>query len=646
MTSARWPAAGALVLAMGITGGAMQSGTFPVPPRVLTDGVPPIPMALVDAVSPYGEFRQARFLAWHPTERRMLVQTTFGNVPQVHEVMSPGAARSQLTFFRDGVTGGASYGPRGDLVVLRRDAGGGTESMQLFRRDANGAVTLLTDGKSLNGVPVWSHHGTIAFDSTERDGRNRDLYTMDPADPASRRMIAKVEGAWSVLDWSADDRELLALEAVSESARTCLWRVDVASGRRTPITSCSGSAEVWSTAVFSADRRHVFALGDRGGEVLRVWKVELTTGTWTLASREADAIESFGLSPDGARLALVIDRVAGSRLEIVDAASGRSQLTPALPAGVISQVAWHRSGRDLAVEFAGARTFRDVYSVRVPDGRIDRWTASEMGGAEPASLPEAEPIRWKSFDGAEITGWLYRPAARFTGPRPVMINVHGGPSMRERPRALGRSNYFRNELGIAIIYPNIRGSIGFGRQFEHADDGPKRGDAVKDIGALLDWIGAQPALDKSRVMLTGSSYGGYITLMAAIEYGDRLRCAFEGFGMSNLVTFLEATEVSRRHDRTLEYGDPSDPAARETLTRLSPLPRASELRIPLFIAQGAKDTRVPLEQSEAMVKAVKANGTPLWYVVYQDAGHEEFTRATNDFNIYAWVMFVREFLLK
>jgi len=339
----------------------------------------------------------------------------------------------------------------------------------------------------------------------------------------------------------------------------------------------------------------------------------------------------------------VADRGATSELQFVDGISKAKRRVSTIPAGVISNLSWHPSGATLAIEFAGARTFRDVYAVDVKTGKLDRWTASEMGGAGD-SLPEAEIVQWKSFDGRMIPGILYRPAARFTGPRPVMINVHGGPETRERPRGLGRSNYFRNELGMAIIYPNVRGSIGYGKTYEHLDDGRLREDAVKDIGALLDWIATRPELDKDRVMLTGSSYGGYITLAAAIAYGDRIRCAFEGFGLSDFVAFLDGTDPSRRRDRLAEYGDPSDPEMRKFLKSISPLTRAAQLKVPLFIVQGAKDTRVPPDQAEAMVKAVRANGTPVWYVVY-DAGHEELPTNAIDFNQYAWVLFVQKYLL-
>jgi dipeptidyl aminopeptidase/acylaminoacyl peptidase len=632
-----------LVLPAGVLA---QPASLAPPEKARIEGVPPIPMAVVDAVGPYGQFRQAQFLAWHPTERRLLVSTMFGNVPQVHEVRSAGGARTQLTFFRDGVRGGASYDPTGRFIVLRKDTSGGGEAMQLFRYDlASGLNTLVTDGKSRHGVPAWARRGgLIAFSSTRRNGRDRDICVMDPLEPGSFRPIAEVDGSWDALDWSPDDRHVLALQLIAGSAETRLWRIDVASGERTLVTPKSGPPSRWISGQFSADGRAVYALSDRESDVLRVWRGDLASGDWSPVTPENAAIELFAASRSGPQLAVVVDRGAVSELQFVDAPAGAPRRVSALPPGVISALSWHRSGAAVAVEFAGSRTARDVYAVDVKTGRAERWTTSEIGGANLESLPDAELIEWKSFDGRAIPGILYRPASRFSGPRPVIINVHGGPELRERPRMLGRSNYFRNELGIALIYPNIRGSIGYGRTYEHLDDGLKREDAVKDIGALLDWIATRPELDKTRVMITGSSYGGYITLAAAIAYGDRLRCAFEGFGLSDFVAFLDGTDPSRRIGRLAEYGDPADPAVRSFLDRISPLSQAGKLKIPLFVVQGAKDTRVPIGQAEAIVKAVRANGTPVWYAVY-DMGHEEWTQATNDYNIYAWVLFVQQFLL-
>ena len=635
-----------IVVALLLPASALaQEPVFPAPDKVKVDGVPPIPMAIADGVAPYGQFRQARFLAWHPTRQRILISTAFGNVSQIHEVRGPGAARTQLTFFRDGVTGGASYEREGRFFIFRKDTSGGGEAMQLFRYDLDsGRVTLLTDGKSRHGIPVWSHRrGLVAYSSTRRNGKDRDLWVLNPREDHSERMIAEVDGSWDALDWSLDDKELLAQQLIPGSTETKLWRIDVESGRKTLLSPASGSPARWSSAQFSADGRFVYALSDRDSEVTRVWKGVVASGEWTPVTEDSVGVEGFAVAPVGTQLAVVADRGATSELQFVDGISKVKRRVSTIPAGVISNLSWHPSGTTLAIEFAGARTFRDVYAVDVKSGKLERWTASEMGGAGD-SLPEAEIVQWKSFDGRMIPGILYRPAARFTGPRPVMINVHGGPETRERPRGLGRSNYFRNELGMAIIYPNVRGSIGYGKTYEHLDDGRLREDAVKDIGALLDWIATRPELDKDRVMLTGSSYGGYITLAAAIAYGDRIRCAFEGFGLSDFVAFLDGTDPSRRRDRLAEYGDPSDPEMRKFLKSISPLTRAAQLKVPLFIVQGAKDTRVPPDQAEAMVRAVRANGTPVWYVVY-DAGHEELPTNAIDFNQYAWVLFVQKYLL-
>jgi dipeptidyl aminopeptidase/acylaminoacyl peptidase len=625
-----------------------QETSLAVPDRVKVDGLPPIPMSIVDGVTPYAQFRQARLLGWHPIERRILISTAFGNVSQIHEVRAPGGARTQLTFFRDGVsaTAGASYEPGGRYFVFRKDTSGGGEAMQIFRYDLDsGRITLLTDAKSRHGVPAWSHRrGLIAYSSTRRNGKDRDLWVMNPLDGKSERMIAEFDGTWDVLDWSADDKEILAQQSIAGSTETRLWRIDVGSGRRTLVTPQTGQPARWTAGGFSADGRAVYALSDRDSEVTRVWKVDLATGKWAPLSAKGVAVEGFSAAPVGTLIALVADRGATSELQFLDTATGKHRPVSSIPPGVISNLAWHRSGGTLAIEFAGARTFRDVYAVDAASGRLQRWTTSEMGGAGQNALPDAEIVQWKSFDGRMIPGILYRPAKRFTGARPVMINVHGGPETRERPRALGRSNYFRNDLGMAIIYPNIRGSAGFGKTYEHLDDGRNREDAVKDIGALLDWIATRPEFDKDRVMVTGSSYGGYITLAAAIAYGDRIRCALEGFGLSDFAAFLDGTDPSRRRDRLAEYGDPADPEVRAFLKSISPLTHAAKLKIPLFIVQGAKDTRVPPDQAEAMVRAVRANGTPVWYVVY-DSGHEEMPTNAIDFNQYAWVLFVQKFLL-
>ena len=337
---------------------------------------------------------------------------------------------------------------------------------------------------------------------------------------------------------------------------THLWRVDVKTGTKTRVTP-EGEVATWRAAESSPDGRFVYALSNRGSEAMRVWRCDVAAGTWKLMTGEEDALESFSLSPDGKTLALVYDGPTASRLELRRRDLSRAAVGPEdsdRDAGRCPAVAW-QGGRVHALVVL--YLWRRVLGGR-PHRRRERWTTSETGSFNPEGLPAPEIVTWKSFDGLAISGVLYRPPARFTGPRPVIISIHGGPAgstARERPRYQGRSNYFLNELGVAILYPNVRGSYGFGKAFGRMDDGAKREDAVKDIGALLDWIAQQPSLDKDRVMVTGVSYGGFMTYAVAEAYGDRLRCALAASAISNFITYFKETDPTRPDDRRAEYGD-------------------------------------------------------------------------------------------
>ncbi len=276
---------------------------------------------------------------------------------------------------------------------------------------------------------------------------------------------------------------------------------------------------------------------------------------------------------------------------------------------------------------------------------MSRWTESELGGLVATELSEPKLVRWPSFDGREITGFLYEPPARFSGKRPVIIDIHGGPEGQSRPGFAGRYNYFLNELGVALLLPNVRGSTGYGKSFVKLDNGLKREDSVKDIGALLDWIARQPNLDASRIMVMGGSYGGYMTLACATHYSDRIRCAIDIVGISNFNTFLKNTESYRRDLRRVEYGDERDPAMQEFFERIAPLNNASKIAKPLFVVQGGNDPRVPRSEAEQMVERVAKNGTPVWYLMAKDEGHGFRKKENADFQFYATILFVQHHLL-
>jgi dipeptidyl aminopeptidase/acylaminoacyl peptidase len=288
----------------------------------------------------------------------------------------------------------------------------------------------------------------------------------------------------------------------------------------------------------------------------------------------------------------------------------------------------------------------DAYSVDLATHKIERWTVSETGGLNTADFARPRLIHWKSWDDKSIAAFLYKPPAKFTGKRPVIIDIHGGPEGQTRPDYLGRDNYYINELGIAMIFPNVRGSTGYGKTFQKLDNGFLREGSYKDISTLIDWVQTQPDLDAQKILITGGSYGGFMTLAVATSYNDRICCSVDVVGPSNLVTFLEHTSGYRKDLRRVEYGDERDPKMREFLESIAPANKAKNITKPLFVIAGQNDPRVPASESAQMVDIVRKNGTPVWWLLAKDEGHGFAKKKNRDYQFYATVEFVKEYLLK
>ncbi|MGH7527053.1 MAG: S9 family peptidase, partial [Gemmatimonadales bacterium] len=483
--------------------------------------------------------------------------------------------------------------------------------------------------------------------STRRTGADRDIYIMDPEDPRTDRLLLEAHGGgWEVSDWSPDDRRVIVTEFLSVN-QTFLWLVDAETGAKSELTPRQSPDTVaYGTARFSRDGKGVYVTTDRGSEFLRLTYLDLTTrrSVPLTAGIEHD-VTAFELSPDGRTIGFTVNADGISRLYLLDTRTRRHREVRAVPAGLIGGLDWHASGRVLGFTLSTVRSAGDVHSLDLGTGALTRWTESETGGLDTAALADPTLIRWTSFDGRVISGFYYRPAATFSGKRPVVIDIHGGPESQSLPGFQGRDNYLLAELGVALIYPNVRGSTGYGKSFTKLDNGAKRLDSVRDIGGLLDWIARQPELDSSRVLATGGSYGGYMTLAVATMYDDRIRCSLEVVGISNFITFLENTESYRRDLRRAEYGDERLPETRAFFERIAPVNHAEEITKPLFVVQGANDPRVPRIESEQMVATVKRRGAPVWYLLGRDEGHGFKKKTNRDYLFYASVAFMREFLL-
>ena len=627
----------------------VDSARAQVPENLVVEGVPPHSAELKAEAGRYLEFRAAGFSSWHPTKREMLVSTRFGDTPQLHAVKLPGGARRQLTFTPEPVGGGVWQPKQGRYIVFAQDTGGG-EFYQYHRLDPDtGRITLLTDGKSRNGSGRFSKDGrSFAYTSTRRTGRDTDVWLMNPAEPKSDRLLCELSGGgWGVSDWSHDGTKLLLQEYISIN-KSRLYLADAKTGAKELLTPDEATPVSYGEAQFAKDGKSIFITTDRDSEFQRLARLDLATKKLTVLTADLNwDVDSFDLSPDGKAIAFITNEDGVGKIHLIEAKSGKKLRGPELPLGIPSGVTWHENGRDLAFSFNSAKSPTDAYSYDVKTGKLERWTESETGGLNTTNFIEPELIRVKSIDGLQVSGFLYRPdAKKFPGKRPIIVSIHGGPESQSRPIFQSRNNYYLNELGVAMLFPNVRGSSGYGKTFLTLDNGFKREDSVKDIGAFLDWIATDAGLDAERIAVMGGSYGGYMTLASLVHFGDRLRCGVDVVGISSFITFLKNTQDYRRDLRRVEYGDERDPAMAEFLQRVSPLTNVDKIRKPLFVVQGKNDPRVPATEAEQMVAAIREKGGTVWYLMAKDEGHGFAKKRNVDFQFLSTIQFLREHLLK
>jgi dipeptidyl aminopeptidase/acylaminoacyl peptidase len=609
-------------------------------------GVPAIPASLARVVQRYTTGYGLPLAGWDSTKREIWLKNLTSNSASVFRVTEPGAASQPSLYIPAGVYD-LYYQSQGRYLVYNQDTNG-NEAFQMYLYDLGTHKSLLlTDGKSRNTEPVWSNAGDrIIYSSSPVGANGVSLYVINPQDPKTNRLLIQSQGTYfKVYDWSPDDRQAVFVEYVSNTVST-FSLIDVATGEKTLLSpKREKSDDYYDSPQFSRDGKGTFVITDHDSDIRRLAYVDVATKHFKYLSGQKSTVEDFKIAPDGKTLAFITNEEGISRLHLLDTKTDQDKPLPSLPVGIISDLKWHSNSQDLAFNFKSASTPMDVYSLNSQTGKLDQWVKGKVGEMDITKIPEPELIHWKSFDGRIISGFLYRPPSQWTGKRPVVIDIHGGPEEQYRPSFWGQDNYILNELGVAKIYPNVRGSSGYGKAFLNLDNGTKREDSVKDISALLDWIKAQPYLDSQRVMVTGASYGGYMALSVAANYSDRIRAAQSVVGPSNLVSFLENTEGWRRDVRRAEYGDERDPKVREALERIAPLNNAQRIKKPLFIVQGKNDPRVKTSEAEQMIAAVKKNGTPVWYLLAKDEGHDFINQKNIDFQFYATVLFIQEYLL-
>lgn len=627
------------LLALAVGASAQTVATRQVGTATLQN-VPEIPVEVREAVQRYQNSRAAVFEDWLP-DGSMLVATRFGATQQIHHVAAPGAARTQITFAAEPVAG-ASVIPGTDRFVMSRDRGG-DEWFQLYARGLTGTAVQLTETGTRNQSPVFSKDGSLLAWAQARKGTaDYTLLGVDPRSGGTPRTLYRAEGAVAPADISPDKSRLVFVRGIS-NREDQLFELDLASSKAVRIAPRAPAA-VYQDPRYLPGGKRLIAISDRSSDKRQLVEIDIATGAQTVLTPGLKwDVESFDLTDDGRVLAYAINEDGFSRVVVQDRLTRRALPQPQLPKGVLTGLRFSPDGQKLAISLTSATSAGDVWSWDVGGAALTRWTTSELGELEPAQLAEPELIRFKSFDGLSVPAFVYRPKGVPEGTRtPVIIDIHGGPEAQTRPVWNYGAQYFADMLKATVILPNVRGSDGYGRRYLNLDNAEKREDSVKDIGALLDWIGTQPGLDAQRVAVYGQSYGGYMSLAVMTHYSDRLVGGVERYGISDWTTFLQNTEAYRRDNRRAEYGDERDPKMQKVFARISPIANVAKITKPMLVMQGANDPRVPQSESDQVVAKLRQNGTETWYVLFADEGHGFQKKPNNDLRREVETVFLRK----
>ena len=620
--------------------------------NLIVAGIPTIPQPLVDRSNQYLTVRSAAFLDWDPNSGSMYIATRFGNTAQVHTVSAPGGARQQLTFFDEPVTSAAADPRPGRNGFLFMKDVGGSEFYQVFYFDRNSASwAMLTDGTSRHEAMRWSHGGKFfACSSTKRTKKDTDVLIVDPDAPGSAWALTEKDGSWYPNAWSFDDRYLVVSQFVSAN-ESRPYIADLTTRSLTPLRKDMSKPVAYGNFAWSKDGTTLYYTSDESGEFKHLFAYTPSTGVSTdLTPSLSWDIEAMTISSTGRFLAFTANEDGVSALHLLDLPGMKSLNMNGLPAGIIGGLSFDEKDQRLALTLNSATGPGDVYSLDLASRVLQRWTMSEVGGLDSKTFVAPTLIHVPTFDSVRgatrmIPAFLYKPR-NASGKLPVIVSIHGGPEGQSRPGFSSTFQYWVNELGCAVLDPNVRGSTGYGKSYLALDNGVKREHSVRDIGALLDWIDRQPDLDAKRVAVIGGSYGGYMSLASLATYPDRFRCGVDVVGISNFVTFLEKTESYRRDLRRVEYGDERDPAMRSFLEKISPLNNAGKIRSPLFVVQGENDPRVPAGEARQIVAAMEKSGVPVWSLFAKDEGHGFQKKNNRDYYTRSVVLFFEQFLLK
>jgi len=633
---------------LSLTGGAPLAGADKEdafrPPAITTHAVPVVPDELMERLRQYQHVRSAVFRGWSPDGKGILIATRFGDTAQLHRVYEPAGRREQITFFNEPADG--SFLPEAtDGAVLVTMSAGGSENNQVYLLDRKAFKSqLITDGKSRNLAGPVLHDGSrMIIHSNLRNKRDVDLYTADPRQPDSLKLLMQVENEqWNAQDWSRDGSQILLNRYVSIN-ETYPALLNVADGKKTLLPIPGEGPVAFGVLKFAPDGKSVWLASDARGEFRQLARLDLATLKYAWLTDDIPwDVEAIEVEPHSGNVAFTVNEDGASSLYLIEKEKRRRV---ELPLGQVGSLEFSVDGRELGFTLVRPDAPSDAYSLTLDDGKITRWTYSEVGGLNPETFVTASRVQFPAFDGRKIPAYYFKPRrASKERPAGVLINIHGGPESQYRPFFNGTEQFYLNELGMAVIHPNVRGSQGYGKTYLKLDNADKREDSVRDIGGLLDWIGTQPELDASRVVVMGASYGGFMVLASLTHFSDRIKAGVDIVGIASFRSFLKSTSPYRQDLRRAEYGDERDPRMQAFFEKIDPLSNVDRIHSALLVAHGRNDPRVPFSEAEQIAQSVEGRGRRVWTVYADNEGHGFAKKANRDYLTAVTVLFFSDAL--
>tara|TARA_B100000927_G_scaffold223415_1_gene183247 strand:+ start:115 stop:2055 length:1941 start_codon:yes stop_codon:yes gene_type:complete len=617
--------------------------------NLILEDIPEIPQNIKDDLKRFQSVRSAPFRGFDVTGKKIYISTGFGNVSQLHLVERPDGARNQITYFDEPI-GSVSKQPNGSLIAFTMDAGG-SENAQIFMLNpVDGSYDLLSDGESRNGGPLWDNSGKmIAYRSNRRNGASNDVWMMSIDSPKSAEILLEATDgtSWGPIDWSEDNSKILIQNYISVT-NSKVYILDTVTKDKRLILGDKNTQSVNSGLSFDKDSSGVFYVTDEFGEFNNLAHKNLKTDEITLITKDIGwDVDGFTISKDGKRAAFKVNENGYSSLYLLNTSSFKYKKISSIPIGLIGGIQFNDKADMLGLSINTYMSPSESYTLELKNnplryGELTKWTNSEIGGLDTASFISPKLMSYKSFDGLDIPAFIYAKESK--EPLPVIIYIHGGPEGQSRPSFSSTFQLWINQLNAAVITPNVRGSKGYGKTYLGLDNGFNREDSVKDIGALIEWVEKQPNLDSSRIAVYGGSYGGYMVLASAVNYSDKLKAAIDIVGISNFVTFLTNTQDYRRDLRRVEYGDERNPEMRAFLEEISPNNNVEKINVPMFVAQGENDPRVPVTESEQIVKSLRDANKIVWYMNALNEGHGYRKKENRDLYQQAVILFLEQHL--